>query len=182
MGAIVTNQILILTLLMIIGVVLRKVRILTDELISGLTRLLLGLTMPCLILYSFNLPFSPAMLASAGAVLLYSFAIHFGLIFVGLLAYCRFKPATRHVFQFSTVFSNCGFVGYPVAQGVFGSIGVFYTSIFTIPFNILMWSYGVLLFTGERNLKSILRNLINAPTIAIIVGFLMFVFSVQLPR
>lgn len=167
---------------MIIGIVLRKIRILTDELVTGLTRLLLDLTMPCMILYSFSLPFSADMLRSAGAVLVYSFAIHLGLIAIGTLAYFKFKPATRHVLQFSTVFSNCGFVGYPVSQGVFGTLGVFYTSIFTIPFNILMWSYGVLLFTGERNPKAMMRNLVNAPTVAIAVGFTLFVFSVPYPK
>lgn len=182
MGAIVTNQIIILTLLMVTGIVLRKIRILSDELVSGLTRLLLNLTMPCMILYSFSLPFSPAMLAGAVTVLIASTATHLGLIIIGIVIYRRFKPATRHVLQFSTVFSNCGFVGYPVAQGVFGTLGVFYTSIFTIPFNILMWSYGVLLFTGERNPRVMMRNLVNAPTVAIVIGFIFFVFSAPIPK
>lgn len=167
---------------MVTGIALRKIRILTDELVSGLTRLLLNLTMPCMILFSFSLPYSHAMLAGAAIVLIASTAIHLGLILIGTIIYRGFKPATRHVLQFSTVFSNCGFVGYPVAQGVFGTLGVFYTSIFTVPFNILMWSYGILLFTGEKNPKALMRNLVNAPTIAIAAGFILFVFSIPYPK
>lgn len=181
MGAIVTEQIIILTLLMGTGIALRKGGILSDTLVSGLTSLLLNLTMPALILASFALPFSPAMLAHAGAVLLYSTLIHIGLIALSWAAYWRFAGKRRATLQFATIFSNCGFVGYPVAQGVFGSVGVFYTSIFTIPFNLILWSYGLMLFTGERNWKSLIRSTLNPPTLCIFAGFFLFLFSVPYP-
>lgn len=79
-------------------------------------------------------------------------------------------------------FSNCGFVGYPVIQGIYGSVGVFYTSIFTIPFNLFMYSYGVMLFTGEKSFKNMKKNLINMPLISILLGTIIFLFSIRLPE
>ncbi|OPJ59399.1 AEC family transporter [Clostridium oryzae] len=177
----VINQIIILTIMMLVGVGLRKTKIVTDEVEKGLSSILMNLTLPCMIIYSFNFSFSINMLKKAVLILFYSIGIHIFLIILSKIAYFKLKDSKKSVFTFATVFSNCGFVGFPIVQGVFGNIGVFYTSVFTIPFNIFMWSYGVMLFTGERNLKSIKKNLMNPPLMCTLLGVAIFLFSIKLP-
>lgn len=177
----VINQIIMLTLMMIVGIILRKINIITDEVNKGLSGILMTVALPSTILYSFNAKFSPNVLKNAIMILFYSIIIHIMLIILSKLAYFKFEDSKKKVFTFATVFSNCGFVGYPVIQGIYGSIGVLYTSIFTIPFNILMFSYGVLIFTGKSDLKSIRKKLINMPTICIFLGIIIFLFSIKLP-
>ncbi|MBX4265009.1 AEC family transporter [Clostridium estertheticum] len=177
----VMNQVIILALMMMVGVILRKTKTITDEVNKSFSNILINLTMPCMIIYSFNFKFSMDMLKCASMILFYSIVIHIILIILSKLLYSKFENSKKNVFIFATVFSNCGFVGYPVIQGIFGNIGVFYTSIYTIPFNIFMWSYGVILFTGKSDLKSIKKNLINIPLICTLLGIIIFLFSIRLP-
>lgn len=177
----VINQVLILTFLMIIGIILRKVKIITDEVNKGLSNILMDVTLPLMIIYSFSFKFSMDMLKNSLMIIFYSFLIHIVLIILSKILYFKFPESKKNVLKFSTVFSNCGFIGYPVLQGLYGKIGVFYTSIFTIPFNIFMWSYGVMLFTGKKDIKSIKKNLINGPMICIFLGLIIFLFSIKLP-
>ena len=181
MNSNVINQVIILTLMMIIGVILRKTRVITNEVNKCFSRLLMNLTMPFMIIYSFNIKFSMDMLKNAILVTIYSFLIHLILIILSKVLYFKFPESKKNIMKYATVFSNCGFVGYPVLQGLYGKMGVFYTSIYSIPFNIFMWSYGVMLFTGKKDLKSIKKNIINAPMISIFLGIIMFVFSIKLP-
>lgn len=177
----VINQVIMLTLMMAAGIILRKIKIITDEVNKGLSNILINVALPSMIIFSFNTKFSPSILKNAIMIFFYSVIIHIILILLSKLAYFRLKGSEKNIFIFATVFSNCGFVGYPVIQGIFGNIGVFYTSIFTIPFNIIMFSYGVILFTGKSDLKSITKSLINVPLISIILGIIIFVFSIKLP-
>lgn len=175
------NQILILMLMMVIGITLRKKNIITDEVNKGLSNILLCATLPCLIVNSFNIDFSMEMFKNAVTILICSICIHILLIIFSNIFYFRMTKDKKSIYKFATVFSNCGFIGYPIVQGIFGDIGVFYTSIYTIPFNIFMWSYGVMLFTGEKDLKTIKKNLINMPTLSIVVGVIVFIFSINIP-
>ncbi|MCR3761175.1 AEC family transporter [Clostridium felsineum] len=158
------NQIIILTLMMIVGVVLRKRKIITDEVNKGISNILMSLTLPCMIIYSFNFDFSMDMLKKAIMIFFYSVGIHIFLIILSEPLYFKFGKSKKNVFKFATIFSNCGFVGFPIVQGIFGNIGVFYTAVFTIPFNIFMFTYGIMLFTGESNLKSIKKKPIKSTT------------------
>lgn len=167
--------------MMFVGVVLRKTKIVTDEVNKGLSSILINLTLPCMIIYSFNFNFSMNMLKKAIIIFFYSIGIHIFLIILSKLAYFKIDASKKSVFKFATIFSNCGFVGFPIAQGMFGSIGVFYTAIFTIPFNIFMFSYGIMLFTGESNLKSIKKSLLNLPLICTCLGVIIFLLSIKLP-
>lgn len=175
------NQITILMLMLIVGIILRKTKIVTNEVSKGLSNILMNLTLPFMILYSFNLKFSADMLKKGIMMLLYSIAIHIILIILSKLLYLKFENSKKSVLKFATVFSNCGFVGFPVTQGIFGSIGVFYTSIFLISFNVFIWSYGVMLFSSKSDLKSIKKNLINTPIIFTALGIIIFLFSIKLP-
>ncbi|MDS0526479.1 AEC family transporter [Clostridium sp. SHJSY1] len=181
MNITVLNQVIIITLMMIIGVFLRKKKVITNEVNKAFSNILMNLTLPFMIIYSFNFEFSMEMFKKAIMIFFYSVGIHILLIILSKLAYFRFENSKKNAFKFATIFSNCGFVGYPIVQGIFGNVGVFYTSIFTIPFNIFMWSYGVVLFTGESDIKSIKKNLINPPLLCTLLGVIIFIFSIKLP-
>lgn len=175
------TQVATLILMLAIGGVLRKKAVLTTPVVKGLTDILMDVTLPCLILYSFNFKFSEQLLAGAQRIFIYSCMVHGALIVLSPVWYYKFKPPVKNIFYFSTVFSNCGFLGYPLVQALFGSMGVFYTSIFLIPFNLLIFTYGVMLFTGEMRVKTMARDLISLPLIATVLGILVFAFSLQMP-
>lgn len=175
------NQVIVLFLIMIAGYIARKSRVISKEINEGLSELLLNVTLPMLIISSFNYDFSKEILKNALALLICSIIIHSFLVPVSRLLYFKYKDDVKNVMRYATVFSNCAFMGYPVVESVYGKIGVFYTSIFNIPFNILLWTVGIILYTRKRDLKTIKKAIINPGLISVLIGLIIFIFSIKLP-
>lgn len=178
---VVVIQVTTLFLIMAVGFYARKRSILSKEVTNGLTELLLNITVPFTIVNSFNMDFSRGMLINAGVVLICSIFIHaFSLLF-GKIIYRRYPVNTRTILVFISVFSNCGFMGFPVLQSLFGTPGVFYGSIYVVGYTVFVWTAGVMLFTSGREAASIRKVLLNPGIVAVLVGLVIFVFSLKLP-
>lgn len=175
------NQVIILSLIMIVGVYARKKDILSKEASKSFSNFLTNITLPCLLISSFNYSYSVDMIAKATIMFAYSMIIHITLIFVSRILTFKYPENSKKVLRFATIFSNCGFMGYPVLESLFGKIGVFYGAIFNIPFNIFMFSIGIMIYTGKKDLKTLKEVLINPGIIATFLGLLMFIFSIKLP-
>jgi predicted permease len=175
------NQVIVLFIIIMVGFYAKKKKYLNNAVDKGLTELLLNITLPFMIVTSFNIKYESAMVSNAQKILLYSFFIHIGLIFFSKICFFKFPKNKQQVFRFVTIFSNVGFMGYPVLESIYGGIGVFYAAIFNIPFNILVWTVGVMLYTGEKKLKSIRKAVANPALVAVFIGVILFVFSIRLP-
>ena len=62
--------------------------------------------------------------------------------------------------QYCTIVSNSGFLGLPIAQGIYGAEGMMYASIFIIPMRVMMWSAGIACFTESPDMKSVVKKLV----------------------
>lgn len=175
------NQIIVLFLIMSVGYYAKKKNMINKEINRGLSELLLNITLPFMIIASFNISFTRDMLLQGGKLLLYSVIIYLFVIPFSKLLYFKIPANKSKVLRFITIFSNCGFMGYPVIESIYGKEGVFYTAIFNIPFNILIWVIGVTVFTGERDFKAMKRVLLNPGIIATLFGIIIFIFSWKLP-
>ena len=100
---------------------------------------------------------------------------------IGLMCDQFIEKKKRNVLQFAMVFSNCGFMGFPVAQSVFGNEGVVYAAIFNMIFNIFVWTYGVMLFNNTSSFKEIIKSLKNPGIVSAVIGLLIMVFSIKIP-
>ena len=178
---IVLNQVLILFIIMAIGFYARRKKILNDELTQGLSELLLAVTMPLLTLTSFNLKFSPEMLINAGLILICSILAHTATFFLGRALYAKYPEKIRAVLHFSAIFTNCGFMGYPLLESLFGKTGIFYGSMYVAVFNFFLWTIGIRIFTGKNDPGSFRKALANPGLIAVFLGIILFIFSVKLP-
>jgi malate permease and related proteins len=175
------NQVIILALIMGIGILARKKGMLNAEVNSKLSDFLLNITLPCLIVTSFSFEYSAEMMNNVKMIFFYSVLIHIVLIFISKVFAVKFSEGSRKVIRFVTVFSNSGFMGFPVLLGLYGNIGVFYGAVFNVPWNIFMLSFGSMLFTGNKDLKSMRKVIIHPGIIATVIGMLMFVFSLSMP-
>ena len=88
----------------------------------------------------------------------------------------------RRVLQFFSVFSNCGFIGFPIVNMVFGLEGVIYASIFNLFFTIFLWTYGVILYSDSKEKKDIKRILLNPSMIAVYIGLPILIFNINIPQ
>ncbi len=175
------NQVIILSLIMIVGVYARKKDILSKEASKSFSNFLTNITLPCLLISSFNYTYSQDMISKARIMFVYSIIIHIILIFVSRVLTFKYPENSKKVLRFATIFSNCGFMGYPVLESLFGKIGIFYGAIFNIPFNIFMFSIGIMIYTGKKDLKTLKEVLVNPAIIATILGLIIFSFSIKLP-
>ena len=175
------SQVLTLFIIMGVGVIARKVGIITREYGKKMSELLIYITAPAMIIISMNFKYSQEMLKNAGLVLIIAFAVHFVSIALGFLVYSRFEPKTRRIAIFATAFSNCQFLGFPIMRAIFGQEGEFYASIYLIAFTVLIWTVGVMILTGKKDIRSALKVLTNPAIIAIVIGMIVFIFSLTIP-
>lgn len=178
---IVLNKVISLFLIMLIGVYGSKRKIITEEVNKGLSSMLINITLPIMVVTSFIFDYDEEIKNNVIKSFYYS---GITIIITILVSYIFLKPIKsdkKFILQFANVFSNCGFIGFPIINSIYGTEGVVYTSIFNMFFTIFVWTYGVLLFTGEMNKKEIIRVLKNPSVIAVYIGMIIFIFRINIP-
>ena len=175
-------QVVILIILMALGFILSKAKVVDDNGIKSITEVVLLFVTPCVIIKSFIRKFDLETLKS----LLFSFfvAIVAHILFIVLsMLLVRSKDVTsKKVMQFSVIFSNCGFMSLPLQQALLGDDGVFYCSAYITIFNLFIWSYGLILMSGDKKNLSIKKLVLNPGIIAFAIGIIIFVFSIPVPN
>ena len=84
--------------------------------------------------------------------------------------------------SYAMICSNAGFLGNPIAEGIFGSTGMMLGSIYLIPQRIMMWSEGLAIYTGESNPRAAAKKVITHPcVIACILGVFFMVTGITVP-
>ncbi|HYH02988.1 MAG TPA: AEC family transporter [Bacillota bacterium] len=179
--SIIFTQVLTLFLMMLVGFAARRLKYLNTEVNKGLTSLLLNITAPFMAMASFQFAFSPQMLREAGIVFVFAFAAHLLTIFLGKLLFFPISGDNGKVLRFAAIFSNCGFMGYPIAASLFGERGVFFTSVYVAVFHLFIWTYGAFIFKGKMDRDALKNALLNPGVIAVFIGMFMFLFSIKLP-
>lgn len=108
-----------------------------------------------------------------------------------LLCYCLAAVAARVIpvgkeraplFELITAVPNSMFIALPVVDSLFGAIAVFYISLSCIPFNILLYTYGVWRLKsggGEGALR--LKDIISIPLVATFIALLVFILKPPVP-
>ncbi len=171
-------------LLMLTGLVIRRIGIVTGEGRKCLTDLILYVILPCNIVRAFiNEADSVAGIGSAlGQVLLIAVLIQILCTAMGYVCYRRMNDGEKQVYQYATVCSNAGFMGNPLTEAVFGDLGLLYASIYLIPQRIVMWTAGVSYFNRESNRKGLLKKVLVHPCmIAVYIGMFLMVTRIPLP-
>jgi predicted permease len=171
-----------LFLLIAMGVILRKAKILPEEGVTVLTDLVIYLILPFNIIQSFMMEFNWEILKGFAIILLISFGIQFVCLILANQLYNKQPTPVKKVLQYATICSNAGFMGNPIAEGIFGAEGLMYASIFLIPQRIVMWSAGVSYFTGNPDRKAVIKKVMIHPCIiAVYIGLILMIFQIPLP-
>lgn len=170
-----------LFLIMLVGFYASKSEILNEEMNKGLSSLLINITVPLLIISSFNIEFTSEMISNILKSFWYSIGAFGIVILISNLMYFKIKEDRKPVLKFATIFSNCAFMGFSIIQSLYGNEGLAYASVFNMIFTILLWSYGAMLFNGEKNIKNWTKALINPGIISVFIGMFIMVLSIKIP-
>jgi predicted permease len=171
-----------LFLLVAAGVVLRKKGILPEGAKAILTDLVIYLILPCNIIQSFFIEFNLDILKGFAVILTIAALIQMGCLMLAKVLYNREPESRKKVLQYGTVCSNAGFMGNPIAEGVYGAEGLMYASIFLIPQRIVMWSAGVSYFTESPDRKTVVKKVLTHPCIiAVYIGLVLMITRLPVP-
>ena len=176
----IVSKVAVMLIMIAVGYLISKKGLLTDRGASEITTLLIQVVTPCLIVNSFltsdnNLLPTELLLAVVTSAL--AIAISIG------LSYCFFRKepvGRRKVLRFAADFSNAGFMGLPLVEGIVGDKGVIYGSFFIVVFNIFCWTYGYNMMSGGQKM-SLKVLLFNPGIIGLIFGLPIYFFKIHLP-
>lgn len=176
------QQVLILFILIAVGVVCGKVRFLTPNTAKHLTNIVLYFVTPCVVIDAFHRDFEPELLTNLGVTALCAILVHAVSIVIAFVVFRDKNASRRCVLRFGTVFSNCGFMSIPLQAALLGADGVFYGAAFVAVFNLILWSYGLLVMSGDKKALSPKHLLLNPGVIGVVAGLILFLFSIRLPE
>ncbi len=183
---IIISQIIILAIVVLIGAVAVKFKVITHDSKDMLSKLIFNISLPLMLFTNFlKLDATPRLLANSLIVLTISGAVLFFMLLTGWLTARLFRIKDREaaVFKAHSMFGNIIFLGFPLIYSLYGSEGLLYASMFQFMSNIIMWTVGVIVLTygnGVSWKRSILK-VFNINTLATVIGFVFFLLSIKLP-
>lgn len=177
------NQILIMLFIMIVGSICYKIKLINKEMNKYLSDLVLMLVNPLVIFLSYQREFEDTLLQGLLISLLLATITHvLAIIIAKRIIRKKDKPEDGVLERFAVIYSNCGFIGIPLVNGIFGSEGVFYITAYMTIFNLFVWTHGVISVSGKKDRRTIVQAFVSPSVIATISGFLLFVLRIQLPE
>lgn len=177
------NEIIALCLMMAVGVYGRKKNYIDDRVENGLNSILVNLIVPLAIINSFKMEYNPEIIDNCKKLIIASLIIHGGGLILSKFIFYKADKKRQPVLRFMITFSNCAFMGFPVLASVYGDIGIFYASIFNTVFHVLVWTFGVGLFSGDMPMKEAVKNIVKNKAIwGVIIGGIIFLGQIQMPQ
>lgn len=174
-------NVLVMIMLMAIGFILAKKDILTSVGIKQITELVLRVSMPCLIITSYQRDYDAQMAKKLVYALLFSLVIHFVYIVIAALIFKKRPDKKDRISKFSIIYSNCGFMALPLIESLYGSEGVFYAVAYVTVFNILYWTQGVYLYTNDIKELSFKKAFMTPGVLGVVIGMTLFFAQITLP-
>lgn len=150
----------------------------TDKKIS---KLLLDITMPALILGAVctgdALPETSVVLGVLRVA-----AVFYGLEFLFAFTVPRLlggTPGQQGVWGYTLMFPNTAYIGYPVVVALFGSEALFYAVILNMPFNPISFTLGTLMLTGAKRFS--LRQMFSPCVVAALLSLVVALTRLRPP-
>lgn len=165
-------------IVLIVGFVLGKIRVIDESASKSLSKLILTVAQPALIIGSItSKSYSVENLKLALLGVGFSLLLHCVMALVARLLCIWIKDFDqKKITEFAMVFGNTGFLGIPLFTVLFPENGAFVSSFFIVGFNILLWIIGLgIIARGREDIKLTAKKIfINKGTVASLIGFVIF--------
>jgi len=209
---------LVMFLLIVAGYAARKLKVVDAHFGASLASFIFNIVFPALIIRSMNIPFDVDDLRNGAVLMLICTVV---MLAMYLLAEATNAASGKRgarsdgmarILRFAMMFPNYTFMAYPVIQALYGTTGLFYVTMYTMPMRIVFYTIGPLIMAGrakraipspaaapladgvasapdaapvapaKKNDAGGLAALLNPAVLSIPIGLLLYVFSVQLPE
>lgn len=166
------KQMLIFFFVMLLGYYTARKGIMDDKVCKSISWIVINIANPALII-SGSLTKNTISTAGILSATVLAATVFLILILIAefLLPIFPFPKKELGVYKVMLVFSNIGFMGFPILAAIYGVSAFMYASIFLIPFNMLIYTYGIICM-GAKKEKISLSKIFNVGVLACILSFI----------
>lgn len=199
MVSLIINQIIKMLLILLLGCLCYRCRLIDESGSKTLANLLLMVVNPLVAIMALQIDYRPELVS--GLLASYLLAVVTHLLAILLAQLLIHKPGGKlpagpalpgaasllrgsedyAIERFSCIYSNCGFIGIPLVQSALGNEGVFYLTAYITVFNIFSWTHGISMITGRTSLKELKKGLLTPMIAACILGLILFFAQIRIP-
>ncbi|MEQ8155629.1 MAG: AEC family transporter [Clostridiaceae bacterium] len=182
---VIVNTMTVLFGILILGYIINKLGILDEASNKKISELVINVTSPMMIINSVCSDSIGGNKDDLIFIFLLGIALYCVLPIFARIAVKPFRLTNKDsgIYQLLLIFANTGFIGYPILQSVFGDSAIFYSSILNMPFNLLIFTYGVYLITRDRdeNISFNPKVLLNSGVVASVIALAIYLTGIKLP-
>ncbi|MCF0149936.1 MAG: AEC family transporter [Firmicutes bacterium] len=175
------NAIIKMLLMVLVGFMGYKIGFIDEKDTDSITRMLSNILCPATLLASYFKEFETEKARSLFMAIGMGLLIHLLSILISKVAIRKKNNPDWEVEQLIVTFGNMGFMGIPLIQAMFGEDGVFLQSGILLVANIMLWSYGVMVFAGKADKKGLVKMLLSPNILCIAVGMIVYFGRIPVP-
>lgn len=178
---------LMLVALCLPGFFLTKANVLKEEHIKGFAVFLLYVCSPALSIYSFQQAESNReILINIGILLLVTTFMQVLIMGIGFLINIKtYKiDGASRVATVAAAFGNVGFFGVPILQALLPDHpeAIVYSAVMSVMMNLIGWTLGMFMMSGDRKHVSVKNFLINPTTLCLLIALPLFFTNTSFPK
>lgn len=176
----------VLLLVAVPGYVLVKRKMISEDCISGFSKVLLYVCQPCLAVYTFmDLPLSRENLINVGIFAALSVLVH--AIMLGVSFLVLFKKSKQPIYRIitlATTFANCAFFGIPIIEALMPEAApslIVYTTVYAVVMNLIGWTVGSAIISHDRKYITVKQIFLNPTMLGIVLALIVYLFDINFP-
>jgi len=175
------RQIILIYLYIVIGILCVRKKVVTLEAGKSFSSFVLTVITPCLMIKAYMRPMEKAHLLGLALAFFLAILFHIIAIIISTLLIKKREDIRYRIERMGAIYSNCGFMAIPLIVVSVGEIGLFYAVAFISIFNVMLWTNGIMLITGQKKI-SIKSALFNPGVIGFLIGFSIYCTQIHIPN
>ena len=178
------EQVFILVTFCVIGYILCKVKLVKPDQSKVLSVVLIYILFPLMSFKTFSGQFTVAYLQEKGFLLLVSLGLIPVVVIMAKLISRLLggEPYERNVNEYSMSMANIGYMGYPLAEAVYGTAGMLDCMMFGLPMTMYINTVGYNMLTAGNGQKSLLQKIFTPSMFGILTGCFVGITGLKLPN
>ena len=179
------QQMIVLFIYMMIGYIACKKGKLDEAASSKLSWMVLNIANPMLVISAAvngEGEIKGLDLIFTAAIAVWMFVI-LGLMAQVLPKLLRVEKKDIPLYKLMIIFNNMAFMGFPLISATYGNSALLYAAIFLLPFNILIYTYGVQVVKEDKAEKKFAWDkILNVGVISCIVAAVLYIGHIPVPQ
>lgn len=176
----VATQVLILFIIIALGFICGKTKILNDVSSKTIADICLLMTSPAVIIKSFMKDYNSELAYSLLLSVIAAILCHIIGIAISTVMFRQKDRKRRGLFRCAATFCNATFMAMPLQLALLPEMGGFYCASYAAVFNFILWTYGLSSVTGNKEKLNIKKLVLNPGLLAISAGVIIFLFSIEI--